>query len=182
MATRARDGSTSTASTSTRLEAGTRAAPVSPYGWAATWSRPIRPLDAGGPLSLSALGACTCDCEPFHVGGNRRCGGRWVAPVCLNLNCEWPPVPPGIVHASASRAMCRHVKRVPTQHAWRGSASSAFFLFLFLGTTSLSAVCLDLDGGVARNLLYCILTVVGQCCCRHIIFVWSRSRSYQLFS
>ena len=96
---RATTTSTSTSS-SPRPEAGTGdAAAVSPYGWAATWSRPIRPLDAGGPparlprvrLSLSALGACTCDCERgLCLSLSTRHVFTWAgqeSPLrCLNLN------------------------------------------------------------------------------------------------
>jgi len=77
-----------------------------------TWSRPIRPLDAGGPVAqVGSIDACTGlspPCPPVTFSRGPR--GRRESPP--RRSGGWAlPAPTGRVHASASGAMCRRVKR-----------------------------------------------------------------------
>jgi hypothetical protein len=140
--------------------------PLSACGWEATWSRPIRPLDAGGPSRARCM----------HLHLRQRDRGTHTLSLSLPVSpsrfrsrgresprrCGQSPAPLGSVHASASRAMCRrHVTRVPTQ---RGSASAFLYLFPFL--LRLPGTLLSTEDNVHQ----------GQRRCWHVIFVWSRSR------
>ena len=78
-----------------------------------------------------------CPCERGRVtfSRGRESPLRLQAAVGGEAVCQL--MSPGSVHASASRAMCRHVKRVPTQRA--GSASPSCVLRLPLPRNDVAA-------------------------------------------